>query len=177
MRMERKQRTIEVAFSKKFEKEINDGIISIKRDGNLQRFRFSDRILFRTNEAILQPLGRRTLIGVGRLFQLHKTDKKGDQTYKWIQIEGHTDNVPIILPNRSNWELSSDRAIAVLRLYVDYLKMDPRIIQATGFAEFRPASGDTNIKRANSNAAKRAKNRRIEIVLVYSETDEKPKTQ
>ena len=173
MQMEKKQETIEVAFNKKFKNKINNGRISIKRDGNLQRFRFSDQILFKTNEAILQPPGRHTLIAVGRLLQQHKTDEKGDQTYKWIQIEGHTDNVPIILPNRSNWELSSDRAIAVLRLYVDYLKMDPRIIQATGFAEFRPVSGDTNIERANNTASKRAKNRRIEIVLVYSETEEK----
>lgn len=173
MILERKQQTIEVAFSKRFAKEIDAGIISIKRDGNLQRFRFSDRILFRTNKAILQPLGRNTLIAVGQLFLQHKKNEKGEPTYKWIQIEGHTDNVPIILPNRSNWELSSDRAIAVLRLYVDYLKMDPRIIQATGFAEFRPVSGDKNIVRANNTAVKRAKNRRIEIVLVYSETEEK----
>lgn len=172
MQMEKKQETIEVAFSKRFANEINDGIISIKRDGNLQRFRFSDRILFKTNEAILQPLGRLTLIAVGRLLLQHNKDEKGDPTYKWIQIEGHTDNVPIILPNRSNWELSSDRAIAVLRLYVNGLNMDPRIIQATGFAEFRPTSGDTNIARANNTSAKRSKNRRIEIVLVYSETEE-----
>ena len=92
--------------------------------------------------------------------------------YQSIQIEGHTDNVPIISPDRSNWELSSDRAIAVLRLFVDHIGIDPRTLKATGYAEYRPAADDSSdIKRANSTKTKRAKNRRIEIVLVYSETE------
>ena len=78
---------------------------------------FSDRILFKTDEAVLQPLGRHTLTAVGRLLQEYKTDAKGEQLYQSIQIEGHTDNVPIISPDRSNWELSSDRAIAVFTTF------------------------------------------------------------
>lgn len=171
MQMEKRQDTIQEAFEKRFANEIEQGIISIERDGNLQRFMFSDRILFKTDEAVLQPLGKYTLTAVGRLLQQHKTDDKGQQLYQSIQIEGHTDNVPIISPDRSNWELSSDRAIAVLRLFVDSIRIDPRTLKATGYAEFRPAAGDsTNIMRANNTALKRAKNRRIEIVLVYSET-------
>ena len=173
MRMEKKQETIEIAFKKRFANEIRQGIISIERDGNLQRFMFSDRILFNTDEAKLRPLGRMTLTAVGRLLQQHKTDAEGQRLYQSIQIEGHTDNVPIISPDRSNWELSSDRAIAVLRLFVDHIGIDPRTTKATGYAEFRPAAGDSsNIKRANNTPSKRAKNRRIEIVLVYSETEE-----
>ena len=172
IQMEKKQDTIQEAFEKKFANEIKKGIISIERDGNLQRFMFSDRILFKTDESQLQPLGRYTLTAVGRLLQNYKTDKKGQKLYQSIQIEGHTDNVPIISTDRSNWELSSDRAIAVLRLFVDYIGIDPRTLKATGYAEFRPAAGDSSdIKRANNTTAKRAKNRRIEIVLVYSETE------
>ena len=173
MRMEKKQETIEIAFKKRFANEIRQGIISIEHDGNLQRFMFSDRILFNTDKAKLRPLGRMTLTAVGRLLQQHKTDEEGQRLYKSIQIEGHTDNVPIISPDRSNWELSSDRAIAVLRLFVDHIGIDPRTTKATGYAEFRPAADDSsNIKRANNTQTKRAKNRRIEIVLVYSETEE-----
>jgi flagellar motor protein MotB len=173
MQMEKKQETIEIAFKKRFANEIRQGIISIERDGNLQRFMFSDRILFNTDKAKLRPLGRMTLTAVGRLLQQHKTDAEGQRLYQSIQIEGHTDNVPIISPDRSNWELSSDRAIAVLRLFVDHIGIDPRTTKATGYAEFRPAAGDSsNIKRANNTQTKRAKNRRIEIVLVYSETEE-----
>jgi chemotaxis protein MotB len=170
--MEKKQDTIQAAFKERFASEIERDIISIERDGNLQRFMFSDRILFETDEAVLQPLGRDTLTAVGQLLQNYKTDEKGEQLYQSIQIEGHTDNVPIISPDRSNWELSSDRAIAVLRLFVDRIGIDPRTLKATGYAEYRPAAGDSsNIRRANSTKTKRAKNRRIEIVLVYSETE------
>ena len=172
IRMEKKQDTIQEAFEKRFASEMQRDIISIERDGNLQRFMFSDRILFKTDEAVLQPRGRSTLTAVGRLLQNYKTDEKGHQLYQSIQIEGHTDNVPIISPDRSNWELSSDRAIAVLRLFVDRIGIDPRTLKATGYAEYRPAAGDSSdIKRANSTETKRAKNRRIEIVLVYSEME------
>lgn len=172
IRMEKKQDTIQEAFEKRFASEIKQGIISIERDGNLQRFMFSDRILFKIDEAVLQPLGRSTLTAVGRLLQDYKTDEKGQQLYQSIQIEGHTDNVPIMSPDRSNWELSSDRAIAVLRLFADHIGIDPRTLKATGYAEYRPAAGDSSdIEGANSSETKRAKNRRIEIVLVYSETE------
>ena len=172
IQMEKKQDTIQEAFENRFASEIKQGIISIERDGNLQRFMFSDRILFKTDEAQLQPLGWYTLTAVGRLLQNYKTDEKGQKLYQSIQIEGHTDNVPIISPDRSNWELSSDRAIAVLRLFVDHIGIDPRTLKATGYAEYRPAAGDsTDIERANNNELKRSKNRRIEIVLVYSETE------
>jgi chemotaxis protein MotB len=172
IRMEKKQDTIQKAFEKRFANEIRQGIISIERDGNLQRFMFSDRILFNTDKAKLRPLGRMTLTAVGRLLQQHKTDEEGQRLYKSIQIEGHTDNVPIISPDRSNWELSSDRAIAVLRLFVDRIGIDPRTLKATGYGEYRPAAGDSSdIERANNTITKRAKNRRIEIVLVYSETE------
>ena len=172
IRMEKKQDTIQEAFEKQFANEIKQGIISIERDGNLQRFMFSDRILFKTDKAHLQPLGRHTLTTVGRLLQNYKTDETGQQLYQSIQIEGHTDNVPIISPDRSNWELSSDRAIAVLRLFVDHIGIDPRTLKATGYAEYRPAVGDSfDIEGANDTDAKKAKNRRIEIVLVYSEME------
>ena len=160
IRMEKKQDTIQEAFEKRFASEIKQGIISIERDGNLQRFMFSDRILFKTAEAELQPLGRLTLITVGKLLQNHKIG-----FYQSIQIEGHTDDVPIVTPQfPSNWELSSARAIAVLRLFVDEISINPETLTATGYGEFHPVVPNTTVHG-------RAKNRRIEIVLVYSETE------
>ena len=172
MQMEKKQDTVENAFKEKFADEIEQGTITIERDGNLQRFTFSDHILFKLNEAELQPKGRNILGRVGKFLQQHRTDKEGQKLYQSIQIEGHTDDIPITTPNRTNWELSSDRAIAVLRLFVDRIRIDPRTLKATGYAEYRPAAGDSSdIECANNTITKRAKNRRIEIVLVYSETE------
>lgn len=166
IRMEKKQDTIQEAFEKQFAEEIKRGIIEIERDGNLQRFMFSDRILFKTAEAELQPLGRITLTAVGKLLQHYKTDKEGQRLYQSVQIEGHTDNVPIVTPQfPSNWELSSARAIAVLRLFVDEVGIDPRTLIATGYGKYHPVA-------SNRTQIGRSKNRRIEIVLVYSETAE-----
>ena len=162
--MEKKQDTIEKVFAEKFPNEIEQGTIAIVRDGNLQRFTFSDKILFETNKAILQQEGRDILTAVGKLLQNYKKDKKLGQLYKSIQIEGHTDNVPIIIPNRSNWELSSDRAIAVLRLFVDHIGINPQTLTATGYGEYHPVI-------RNHPKYGHPKNRRIEIVLVYSETE------
>ena len=165
IRMEKKQDTIQAAFEKQFADDIKSGIIAIARDGNLQRFMFSDRILFKTAEAELQPLGRITLTAVGRLLQHYKTDEQGKRLYQSVQIEGHTDNIPIItLQFPSNWELSSARAIAVLRLFVDDVGINPKTLIATGYGEHHPV--DSNITEIG-----RAKNRRIEIVLVYSEME------
>lgn len=166
IRMEKKQETIQEAFAKKFAAEIANGTITIERDGNLQRFSFSDRILFKTAEAELQPLGQTTLTAVGRLLQRYKTDAKGQRLYQSVQINGHTDNIPIETEQfPSNWELSSARAIAVLRLFIsDEVGIDARTLIATGYGEYHPVA-------TNWTKVGRAKNRRIEIVLVYSETE------
>lgn len=174
MRMEKKQNTIQEAFEQRFAKEIRQGTISIYRDGNLQRFMFSDRILFKTAEAELQPLGRLTLTAVGKLLRDYTTDNQGERLYQSIQIEGHTDNIPIVTHQfPSNWELSSARAIAVLRLFEE-IGIDQRTLMATGYGKYRPAAaGDsTDIEAANDTEIKRSKNRRIEIVIVYSEAEE-----
>ncbi len=165
IRMEKKQETIQAAFAKAFAREIANGTIAIESDGNLQRFSFSDRILFHTAEAELQPLGRTTLTAVGRLLQRYKIDEKGKRLYQSVQINGHTDNIPIETEQfPSNWELSSARAIAVLRLFVDEIGIDARTLNATGYGEHHPVA-------TNWTKVGRAKNRRIEIILVYSEME------
>ncbi|MBL0225808.1 MAG: OmpA family protein [Geobacteraceae bacterium] len=81
---------------------------------------------------------------------------------KAIRIEGHTDNVQIIgaLTRQfpTNWELSSARAINVAR-YLQQQGIDPAILSAAAFAEYKPVAD-------NSSKEGRAKNRRIEITLV-----------
>jgi len=161
--MEKKQKVIQEAFEEEFAADVRGGVIDIKLDGNLQHFTFSDRILFETAQAELQPRGITLLTAVGRPLQRHGTDEAGKPLYQKVQIEGHTDDVPIVPPRfPSNWELSSARAIAVLRLFVDYVDLDPRTLIATGYGEYRPVA-------SNLTEQGRSKNRRIEIVLVYSE--------
>ncbi|HEX9308331.1 MAG TPA: OmpA family protein, partial [Anaeromyxobacter sp.] len=79
---------------------------------------------------------------------------------KLVRVEGHTDNVPTN-PNSafpSNWELSSARALAVVR-FMQESGVDPTRLSGAGFGEFQPISG-------NETPDGRSLNRRIEIVLV-----------
>jgi chemotaxis protein MotB len=75
-----------------------------------------------------------------------------------IRIEGHTDNVPIHNSHfASNWDLSTARATATIRLLIRY-KLKPERMAAAGYAEFHPVAGnDTEEGRAN--------NRRVDIVV------------
>lgn len=75
-----------------------------------------------------------------------------------ISIEGHTDNIPINTSQfPSNWELSSDRAISVLR-FLEFDGIPADRMRAVGYADTRPL-------QPNDTPANRAGNRRVELVL------------
>jgi len=85
-----------------------------------------------------------------------------------IRIEGHTDNLPIHTDRfPSNWELSTARAVNVLRYFIEEGKIAKGRLSAVGFGEFQPIF-------PNDTAEHRAKNRRVEIVLVRQESDKMP---
>jgi chemotaxis protein MotB len=77
-----------------------------------------------------------------------------------VRVEGHTDNAPIktaLYP--SNWELSAARATSVVRYLVEKHDISPLRVSATGYGEFRPIA-------SNDSVASRAKNRRIDLVIL-----------
>ena len=77
-----------------------------------------------------------------------------------VRIEGHTDNVPIATWRfPSNWELSTARAVQVLKYFITAGKIEPQRLSAVGYGEAKPVS-------PNDTPENRAKNRRVEIVLV-----------
>lgn len=77
-----------------------------------------------------------------------------------LRIEGHTDNIPISTKEfPSNWELSASRAINVAKYFIDKHNIDPGRITSTGYAEHKPVT-------SNDSPDGRAKNRRVEIVLL-----------
>ena len=85
-----------------------------------------------------------------------------------IRIEGHTDNVPIRTSRyASNWELSTARASAVVAFLVE-AEFDPTRLSAAGYGEFHP-------RVANDTAENRARNRRIDIVILGSTAREADK--
>jgi chemotaxis protein MotB len=80
-----------------------------------------------------------------------------------VRVEGHTDDRPIRTDRfPSNWELSTARATEVVRYFIDFHNVDPERISALGYGEFRPI-------RLNSSAENRAKNRRVDVVILTME--------
>jgi chemotaxis protein MotB len=79
-----------------------------------------------------------------------------------IRVEGHTDTVPIHTGKYpSNWELSTARAISVLRFLIQNGNIAPERLSAAGYGEYKPAV-------ANTSERNRALNRRVDIVLLSS---------
>jgi chemotaxis protein MotB len=79
-----------------------------------------------------------------------------------LRVEGHSDNQPIHNAQfRSNWELSTARAMSVLMLLVDESGYDPKKVSVAGYGEFRPVADD-------STPEGRRQNRRVDLVVLGS---------
>jgi len=77
-----------------------------------------------------------------------------------IRVEGHTDDVPIRTARfASNWELSTARASAVVAYMIEHDRIDPARLSAAGYGEYHP-------KVPNSSPQNRARNRRIDLVVL-----------
>jgi len=84
-----------------------------------------------------------------------------------LRIEGHTDNIPIHNAHfPSNWELSTARASNLVRLFIDRYRVEPNRLSAAGYAEFHPVDD-------NDTPEGRARNRRIDIVILNPALQEK----
>ena len=106
--------------------------------------------LFKPGQADLQLKARSLLDAVIKEVNKHPEYK--------VHIQGHTDDEPISTEKfPTNWELSSSRATAVLRYFVDK-GAEPERMTATGYADTFPLG-------RNDTAPGRAKNRRVEFVL------------
>ena len=121
------------------------------------RFVFQSEVLFQSGEA---KLGAE---GVIQLKQLAKTLReiasKIPSKVNWIlRVDGHTDDVPIKnLKFPSNWELSTQRAISVVKALIQE-GIPAQRLAATGFGEFQPID-------ARKDEIARRRNRRIELKL------------
>jgi len=132
------------------DKEIMELVEIIENERGLA-IRFSDQVLFNSGEADLNPEGLLLLEEMAEVLQ---------DLENHIIIEGHTDNVPTD-PARypSNWELSLDRSMGVARYFIDEKEFSEHQISVSGYGETRPLA-------SNEDAEGRAKNRRIEIVIL-----------
>ena len=79
-----------------------------------------------------------------------------------VMIEGYTDDIPLNRPGYDNWNLSTDRAVAVLKVMVQEHGLPPEKVGAVGYGEHRPIV-------PNDSAANEARNRRVDIVVLLEE--------
>ncbi|MFN3966747.1 MAG: flagellar motor protein MotB [Endomicrobiia bacterium] len=108
-------------------------------------------VLFDLNKAELKQEAKNILS------QISKILKENDYP---VVVEGHTDNLPILGgPYRSNWHLSSARAFSVIEFFIKQENIPPDRFSAMGYGEYKPVA-------PNDTEENRAKNRRIEIVLI-----------
>lgn len=121
------------------------------------RFVFQSEVLFATGEAELEAPGRAQLRRLAE--SLKEIGATIPDDIDWVlRVDGHTDERPIQTPRfPSNWELSTGRAISVVRFLIDQGVPAERVM-AAGFAHFRPL--DTS-----GGAAALRRNRRIEFRL------------
>ena len=121
------------------------------------RFVFQSEVLFAPGSAEIGEAGKRQLAEVAR--SLHDISRDIPNDLDWVlRVDGHTDRQAVASPDYpSNWELSSARAIAVVRFLIRQ-GVPPYRLAATGFGEFQP------VEAADDEIARR-RNRRIEFRL------------
>jgi len=142
------------ALNERLKKE-NDITLAYSSQGLVMRL--SDRALFEVGVAAISPQAIPLLKKVGDI--IARTDFE-------IRIEGHSDDLPIKTAQfPSNWELSTARAVNVLRYFLETGGISSQRLSAVGFGEFQPIV-------PNNSMEHRAQNRRVEIIFLNS--DQKP---
>ena len=125
------------------------------------RFVFQSEVLFKLGSDELEPKGQLEMSKLA--LTLMEIEKSLPTDIDWIlQIEGHTDNLPVKKGQnyRDNWELSTKRALSVLRFLIKE-GIKPSRLSASGYGSFQP------IDDKNTGIA-RMKNRRIEMKITQS---------
>lgn len=138
-------------FLQRLKHMIDGGQLSINIESGRLVIQLPNNVLFDSGRADINPRGNKALKTIAEvLAQLEK---------RRFQVEGHTDNRPInSVQFPSNWELSSARAIAVVRLLIA-TGVKPQNLSAAGYGEYQPRAD-------NSTEEGRMQNRRIEIVML-----------
>jgi len=114
--------------------------------------RFTERALFDSGRADIRPDARLVLERIAGVI---------GQIPNHVRVEGHTDNRPINTYRfPTNWELSTARATAVIRHFIEVHGLDPLRLSAAGYGEYRPIAD-------NATPEGRQLNRRVDIVILF----------
>lgn len=121
-------------------------------------------LLIRFVEGVLFDSGKANLKNEAKVI-LDKIAPLLIESHRHIRIEGHTDNLPINTRDfPSNWELSTARAVNVVKYLIEKYNFSPYILSAAGYGEYRPIA-------PNDSAKNRALNRRVDIIVLKSASE------
>ncbi|MFH0754133.1 MAG: OmpA family protein [Candidatus Omnitrophota bacterium] len=141
------------ALEDRLSKEISDKEVKVEMLSKGLVITFVAEVLFDSGKALLREDSLEKLDKVSQVLQTVVPDLS-------IGIEGHTDNDPIKYSAwKSNWELSSARALSVLHHLEERGGVASKRLAAIGYGEYRPVS-------TNDEKVGRQKNRRVEIVIL-----------
>jgi len=143
-------------LARKLERELKDYKAKLEMTERGLVITFLAEVFFDSGMAKIKKQGQATLTEVGSVLNEDVVDS-------FVAIEGHTDSDPIVKSGwKSNWELSSARALAVLHYFVDECQVAPERLSANAYGEYKPvASNDTDEGKQQ--------NRRVEIVILPPE--------
>jgi chemotaxis protein MotB len=131
-------------------KGFNSNELSVyNKDGKVY-VSLSEQLLFPSGSAVVNPKGVDALSKLAAVLNLNNDVA--------VNIEGHTDSIPIRGRYQDNWDLSTARANAIVRILVNNYKVDPTRVISSGHSYYEPVA-------SNSTPDGRAKNRRTDIIL------------
>lgn len=128
----------------------NDSDLTVTTRNGKVYVSLSEKLLFPSGSAVVNTDGRDAIYKVSQVLNNNPDIA--------VNIEGHTDSIPIKVKFEDNWALSVARANSIVRILVNEYKLDPRRVIASGHSSFDPV--DTN-----ATPEGRARNRRTEIIL------------
>jgi chemotaxis protein MotB len=136
-----------------------EDLVNITYTSNYVRMTLSGEVLFDSGSASIKDDSLYVVTAIGDII----TENGYDQYL--IQVEGHTDNVPVnSLRYPNNWYLSSARAIGVGMALIEQFEFDPEQISCLGYGEYRPIAD-------NTTAEGRSINRRVEIKIIVEKEE------
>jgi chemotaxis protein MotB len=150
--MDRQKKAIE-AIKKKMSDALvgfNSSELSVAIKNGKVYVSLQENLLFPSGSAVVNPKGKEAL---GKLAAV--LNQNPDIT---VDIEGHTDSIPIHAKYQDNWDLSLARSASIVRILTTDYRVDPTRVIASGHSQYDPV-------QPNSTPEGRALNRRTDIIL------------
>ena len=169
---------------KELKENIESSYVSVDRVTKGVKITLASGRLFKSMDDDVQPLVYPLLRQIGGIVRVSKLlnvydddkfanlltaiEKRGGFLNVEIRCEGHTDDLPLPknAPFQSNWDLSTSRALNIVKLLSDFSRIPESKFSAMGYGEHRPVLSVSSIGKNSVDIRKaRAKNRRVEIYM------------